>query len=174
MSEKSAPFLTLCNVLQAIERGEGDGRDWHASKESLIQARADEKTIQELLGKIYAKQQVSNHSLHIADLALMADDLAYTNPALLHWCQQAASTAERDGDKEWGCVHGSSPIVASLLLLRVKASHMPDNQGAYRQGPQDMLLPINDRISSGELMCSGSTLSCTGCSRGQCRQGRAD
>lgn len=45
--------------MQAIERGEGDSSDWHASKESLIQARSDEKTIQEVLGKIYAKQQVS-------------------------------------------------------------------------------------------------------------------
>jgi hypothetical protein len=44
--------------LQAIERGEGDGSHWHASKESLIQARADERTIQELLAEIYAKQQV--------------------------------------------------------------------------------------------------------------------
>lgn len=44
--------------VQAIERGEGDGSHWHASKESLIQARADEKTIQELLAEVYAKQQV--------------------------------------------------------------------------------------------------------------------
>ncbi len=45
-------------MLQAIERGESDGSDWHASKESLLQARADEQTIQEVLGEIYAKQQV--------------------------------------------------------------------------------------------------------------------
>ena len=44
--------------MQAIERGEGDGTDWHGSKESLIQARADEQTIQVVLGKVYAKQQV--------------------------------------------------------------------------------------------------------------------
>ena len=50
-------FKGLLRV-QAIERGEGDGSHWHASKESLIQARADEKTIQELLAEIYAKQQV--------------------------------------------------------------------------------------------------------------------
>ena len=49
---------TFC-ALQAIERGDDEGRDWHASKESLLQARADEKTIQEVLGEIYAKQQVS-------------------------------------------------------------------------------------------------------------------
>ena len=50
-------FKGLLRV-QAIERGEGDGSQWHASKESLIQARADEKTIKELLAEIYAKQQV--------------------------------------------------------------------------------------------------------------------
>jgi len=44
--------------MQAIERGEGDGTDWHGSKESVIQARADEQTIQVVLGKVYAKQQV--------------------------------------------------------------------------------------------------------------------
>ena len=54
---------SLCDAMQAIERGEGDSNDWHASKESLIQARSDEKTIQEVLGKIYAKQQVSSYAV---------------------------------------------------------------------------------------------------------------
>ena len=59
--------------MQAIERGEGDSNDWHASKESLIQARSDEKTIQEVLGKIYAKQQVSSYALEFT-LAVMLRD----------------------------------------------------------------------------------------------------
>lgn len=53
----------LCDAMQAIERGEGDSDDWHASKDSLIQARSDEKTIQEVLGKIYAKQHVSSYAV---------------------------------------------------------------------------------------------------------------
>ena len=55
----------LCGAMQAIERGEGDSNDWHASKESLIQARSDEQTIQEVLGKIYAKQQVSSYAVGV-------------------------------------------------------------------------------------------------------------
>ncbi len=56
--QKQQHLLKVSFVLQAIERGENDGSDWHASKESLLQARADEQTIQEVLGEIYAKQQV--------------------------------------------------------------------------------------------------------------------
>ena len=51
--------------MQAIERGEGDSSDWHASKDSLIQARSDERTIHEVLGKIYAKQQVSSYAVGV-------------------------------------------------------------------------------------------------------------
>ena len=66
---------TFC-ALQAIERGEDDGRDWHASKESLLQARADEKTIQEVLGEVYAKQQV----LLLTQSCVLAVAKSYTGP----------------------------------------------------------------------------------------------
>ena len=73
----------LCDATQAIERGEGDSDDWHASKESLIQARSDEKTIQEVLGKIYAKQQVSSYAVRIYTLQSCCVTIAMF-PALSH------------------------------------------------------------------------------------------
>jgi len=45
--------------VQAVERAESEGRDWAIKHENLMQARADEQTIREILKKVYAYQQVS-------------------------------------------------------------------------------------------------------------------
>jgi predicted NAD/FAD-dependent oxidoreductase len=49
--------LTILNV-QAIERTEEQGADWTLKHESLVQARADAETIQQLLQQAYNFQQV--------------------------------------------------------------------------------------------------------------------
>jgi hypothetical protein len=48
--------------MQAIERG--DGASWEGFRESLVQARADEALIQQLLQQAYATQQARTHLAH--------------------------------------------------------------------------------------------------------------
>ena len=83
----------LCEM-QAIERGEDDGTDWHGSKESLIQARADEQTIQVVLGKVYAKQQVFFlHPIALPILHRYMRDCIRQSSALLEIAEASQSTA---------------------------------------------------------------------------------
>lgn len=103
--------------MQAVERAESEGRDWAIKHENLMQARADEQTIREILKKAYAYQQVSTPDTNDKILGHLLAVYSISWPQCMGDPRQAATNAQ-------------AKVAAAMAVAEANARRAEDIQAA--------------------------------------------